>query len=89
MRWVVYDRVKRSGGCQLHLGVQQAGLIDVAEQLVLGEDAVEEFRGEPVFATLEREHVPVLPDPAGPSNSNGFCILVARKTTLIITGSMK
>jgi hypothetical protein len=64
-------------------------LLDVAEQLVLGEDAVEEFRGEPVLATLEREHVPILPDPAGPSKSNGFCILVARKTTLIITGSMK
>ena len=57
---MVYDRVKRSGGCQLHLGEQQAGLIDVAEQLVFGEDPVEEFRGEPVFATLEREHVPVV-----------------------------
>ena len=83
------DRVKRSGMSQLHLGEQQAGLLDVAEQLVLGEDAVEEFGGEPVFAALEGEHVPVLPDPAGPSNSNGFCILAARKTTLIITGSMK
>ena len=30
-------------------GEQQAGLLDVAEQLVLGEDAVEEFGGEPVF----------------------------------------
>ena len=86
---MVYGRVKRSGSCQLQLGEQQAGLIDVAEQLVFGEDPVEEFRGESVFATLEREQVPVLPDPAGPSNSNGFCILVARKTTLIITGSMK
>ena len=73
----------------MQLGEQQAGLLNVAEQLVLGENPVEQIGGEPVLATLEREHVPILPDPAGPSNSNGFCILVARKTTLIITGSMK
>jgi hypothetical protein len=30
-----------------------------------------------------------LPDPAGPSSSSGFCNLAARKTTRVITGSMK
>jgi hypothetical protein len=68
---------------------QQAGLFDVAEQLVFGEDSVKQIGGEPVLAALEEEHVPILPDPAGPSSSNGFCILAARYTTLIITGSMK
>ena len=76
--WVVYGRVGRLGDCQLQLGEQQAGLLDVAEQLVFGEDEVEEFGGEPVFAALEGEHVPILPLPAGPSSSRGFCILAAR-----------
>ena len=76
--WVVYDRVRRLGDCQLQLGEQQAGLLDVAEQLVFGEDPVEEFGGEPVLTALEGEHVPVLPDPAGPSSSSGFCIRTAK-----------
>jgi hypothetical protein len=50
---------------------------------------VKQIGGEPILAAFEGEHVPVLPDPAGPSSSNGFCILAARYTTLIITGSMK
>ena len=31
----------------------------------------------------------VLPLPAGPSSNNGFCIFAARKTTLVMVGSMK
>jgi hypothetical protein len=31
----------------------------------------------------------LLPLPAGPSSSRGFCSLAARKTILVITGSMK
>jgi hypothetical protein len=42
-----------------------------------------------VFAILKRQHVPLLPLPAGPSSSSGFCNLAARKTILVITGSMK
>jgi hypothetical protein len=30
-----------------------------------------------------------LPEPAGPSSSNGFWSFAARKTTWVITGSMK
>jgi hypothetical protein len=30
-----------------------------------------------------------LPLPAGPSSSSGFCSFAARKTILVITGSMK
>ncbi len=73
----------------LKLGEQQARLINQAEQVVLGERAVKLLRGELVFATFEREHVPLLPEPAGPSSSNGFWSFAARKTTWVITGSMK
>jgi hypothetical protein len=42
-----------------------------------------------VFTTLERQHVPLLPLPAGPSSRRGFCSFAARNTTWVITGSMK
>jgi len=74
---------------RLELGEQQARLLDQAEQVVLGKRAVKLLRGELVFALFERQHVPLLPLPAGPSSSRGFCSLAARKTILVITGSMK
>jgi len=77
-----------SGG-RLELGEQQARLLDQAEQVVLRERAVKLLRGELVFAIFERQHVPLLPEPAGPSSSNGFWSFAARKTTWVITGSMK
>ena len=77
------------GGGRLELGEQQARLLNQAEQVVLGERAVKLLRGELVFAILERQHVPLLPEPAGPSSSNGFWSFAARKTTWVITGSMK
>ena len=40
---------------QLRLGEQQARLLHVAEQFVFGEDAVEAFRSEAVFATFKRQ----------------------------------
>jgi len=81
--------VRRSGNSYLHLREQQAGLIDVVEQLVFGEDTVKQIGGEPILASFEGEHVPVLPEPAGPSSSKGFWSFAARKTTWVITGSIK
>jgi hypothetical protein len=74
---------------RLRLGEQQARLFHITEQLVFGEDVVEALRSEPVFAAFKRQHVPNLPLPAGPSSNSGFCNFAARKTILVITGSMK
>ena len=42
---------------------QKTRLLDYAEQIVLGKSAVERFRTEPVFASFERQHVPLVVPP--------------------------
>ena len=39
---------------------QKSGLLNQSEEVVFGERAVELLRAELVFATFEREHVPLL-----------------------------